>query len=73
VELFLENPLLSIIFLDWYMDGRNQLLLVDMPLEINIRLLILLLTNQENSKLSLGGKMASKNDGTFLSFKEKEE
>ena len=47
----LENLSSSTISQDLFQDGKNPLLSEDTLLEINIELLILLLTNQELSKL----------------------
>jgi hypothetical protein len=50
MELFLDNLSLLKIYQDLFQDGKNQSLLDVMLLEINIKLLILLLISLENSK-----------------------
>jgi len=48
---FLENLSSSRMFQDLFLDGNNQSSSEGMPLVINIKQLILLLINQENSRL----------------------
>jgi hypothetical protein len=69
MELCLDNLLLLKIYQDLSLAGKNQSLLVDMLLEINIKQLILLLKNLESFKSFSEEMMVLNKKWMFINFK----
>ena len=72
-ELSSENPLSSRTSQGWFLDGKSQSLLEDMPLEINTKQLTLLLISLEHSKYSSRGMTELKQPMMSTNIKEREE